>query len=90
VQVAINVVDNTLLVHNADSGVALLFDVLSDISQPLASPLPLTLRGAPPDGGALAPHEKELYGPGWVYLNPDLILDHKHGLLWRVRCERPP
>lgn len=84
-QVAVNVVDSTLVLHNTDSGVVLLFDVLSDVSQPLASPLPLTLRGAPPEEKALAPHERELYGAGWVYLNPDLILDHKHGLLWKVR-----
>eukprot|EP00850_Spirogloea_muscicola_P012493 SM000081S22627 [mRNA] locus=s81:231057:237143:+ [translate_table: standard] len=29
----------------------------------------------------------QLYSGGWVFLNPDLILDHRKGLLWRLHLD---
>eukprot|EP00897_Mesotaenium_endlicherianum_P004466 jgi/Mesen1/4047/ME000213S03071 len=180
--VAVSVVDNTLLVHQLDSKVALLFDALSNSPHPIASPLPLTLRSpkalphsvpnrnpnpnptsnlalsqpshseatssreaepgpagesadtaaeaagisklvtepgaqlsepgfdpsgaqarAKPEAGARAgPGQArsepgaagssmeggvEMYGEGWVFLTPDLILDHARGLLWKLHLD---
>ncbi len=31
--------------------------------------------------------EATIYGDGWVFVNPDFVLDHLHGLLWRVRLD---
>lgn len=96
--VAISVVDNVLLVHQTDSKVVLLYDILTDPKVPISAPLPLLLRGAPPlsatssrrpenDRNTLTHAEASIYGEGWVYVNPDLVLDHVHGLLWRVRLD---
>ncbi|KAG0572838.1 hypothetical protein KC19_VG128700 [Ceratodon purpureus] len=97
--VAISVVDNVLMVHQTDSQVVLLYDILTDPKGPIFSPLPLLLRGAPPlppsssfglgkgSQRTLSSAEATIYGEGWVFINPDLVLDHMHGLLWRVRLD---
>lgn len=97
--VAISVVDNVLLVHQTDSQVVLLYDILTDPRGPISAPLPLLLRGAPSPAASsssntgkgsrrpLSTAEATIYGKGWVFINPDLVLDHMHGLLWRVRLD---
>ncbi|GBG81663.1 hypothetical protein CBR_g32657 [Chara braunii] len=30
---------------------------------------------------------REVYGPGWVFLTPDLIIDRNAGLLWRLHLD---
>eukprot|EP00249_Psilotum_nudum_P017993 c26590_g1_i1 orf=421-2790(+) len=95
INVAISVVDNVLLFHQIDSKVVLLYDISSDPNTPISSPLPLLLRGfSIPSGPSsaeqwevLAPSEAEVYGAGWVFVNPDIILDHAHGLLWRIHLD---
>lgn len=97
--VAISVVDNVLMVHQTDSQVVLLYDILTDPKGPISAPLPLLLRGVPPFQASsslgsgkgskrtLSSAEATIYGEGWVFINPDLVLDHIHGLLWRVRLD---
>jgi hypothetical protein len=97
--VALSVVDNVLMVHQTDSQVVLLYDILTDPKGPISAPLPLLLRGAPPQPASsslgsgkgskrtLSSAEATIYGEGWVFINPDLVLDHMHGLLWRVRLD---
>jgi len=98
--VAISVVDNVLMVHQTDSQVVLLYDILTDPKGPISAPLPLLLRGAPTLSASssqqstgkgskrhLSSAELTMYGEGWVFINPDLVLDHMHGLLWRVRLD---
>jgi hypothetical protein len=45
--VALSVVDNVLLIHEIDSKVALLYDVMSDSNIPISAPLTLLVRGVP-------------------------------------------
>lgn len=95
--VAISVVDNVLMVHQTDSQVVLLYDILTDPKGPISAPLPLLLRGVPDIAASsssgkgskrsLSSAELTMYGEGWVFINPDLVLDHVHGLLWRVRLD---
>ncbi|KAG0595682.1 hypothetical protein M758_UG188000 [Ceratodon purpureus] len=97
--VAISVVDNVLMVHQTDSQVVMLYDILTDPKGPISAPLPLLLRGSPPLPASsslglgkgtkrtLSSAEATIYGEGWVFINPDLVLDHMHGLLWRVRLD---
>lgn len=97
--VAISVVDNVLMVHQTDSQVVLLYDILTDPKGPISAPLPLLLRGAPSQSASssqstgkgskrnLSSAELTMYGEGWVFINPDFVLDHMHGLLWRVRLD---
>lgn len=96
--VAISVVDNVLMVHQTDSKVVLLYDILTDPRGTISAPLPLLLRGAPSLSPSSRSAEKDkqrsltnseasIYGDGWVFVNPDLVLDHVHGLLWRVRLD---
>jgi hypothetical protein len=97
--VAVSVVDNVLLIHQTDSKVVLLYDILSDTKVPTSAPLPLLLRGAPLSSDSsirstekdkkrvLMNREATIYGDGWVFVNPDFVLDHLHGLLWRLRLD---
>lgn len=107
-KVAINVVDNVLLVHQVDAKVVLLYDIFADSKAPISAPLPLLVRG--PSGSTvisarnkdkqsgssssqsaqaetLTASEGNVYGDGWVFLNPDLICDNIHGILWRVHLD---
>jgi len=107
-KVAINIVDNVLLVHQVDAKVVLLYDIFADSKAPISAPLPLLVRG--PLGSTvnsarnkdkqsgssssqsaqaetLTASEGNVYGDGWVFLNPDLICDNIHGLLWRVHLD---
>ncbi|KAJ7568420.1 hypothetical protein O6H91_01G032200 [Diphasiastrum complanatum] len=106
--VAISIVDNILLVHQIDSKVVLLYDILSDPKVPISAPLPLVIRQQLSSPGAvtrpfedardadtqstpginnarpLTANEANVYGDGWVFVNPDIILDHAHGILWKI------
>ncbi|KAG6541704.1 hypothetical protein Mapa_016969 [Marchantia paleacea] len=107
--VALSVVDNVLLIHEIDSKVVLLYDILSEPKSTISAPLPLLLRGAPLHGsssrgfetantlgntssepdllGSLTSAEGQIYDKGWVFVNPDIVLDHVHGLLWKIRLD---
>ncbi|BBM97276.1 regulator of MON1-CCZ1 complex [Marchantia polymorpha subsp. ruderalis] len=107
--VALSVVDNVLLIHEIDSKVVLLYDILSEPKSTISAPLPLLLRGAPLHGsssrgfetantsgntssepdllGNLTSAEDQIYDKGWVFVNPDIVLDHVHGLLWKIRLD---
>ena len=75
--VAISVIDNALVLHTLDSGVALVLDVLSASTHPLASPLPIG-GVTHPAGAAVAAHSEgditSIYGTGCEFLAPDLLL----------------
>ena len=76
--VAISVIDNALVLHTLDSGVALVLDVLSASTHPLASPLPVG--GVTLSAEATAPSDAEsdtvsIYGSSCVFLAPDLLLN---------------
>ncbi|KAK3271190.1 hypothetical protein CYMTET_20446 [Cymbomonas tetramitiformis] len=83
--VDLSIVDQALVVHNIDSGVVLVLDVLSSSTHPLASPLPLAL---PPvidhNDNTL---EVEPYNSGWDFIGPDLLLDTQHGIFWRQQLD---
>lgn len=96
--VAVSVVDNSVLIHQTDSKVVLVFDTQSLSSHPLASPLPLTIRGPlPPPHEHPGPQEAgnrgsgwqsmEPYGEGWVFVTPGIVLDHERGVLWKLRLD---
>ncbi|XP_002974407.2 regulator of MON1-CCZ1 complex [Selaginella moellendorffii] len=87
--VSVSVVDNVLLVHQIDSKVVLLYDILANTKVPISAPLPLLLRQYKPANSPEKPgaDESSLYGEGWVFVNPDVILDHTHGLLWKIQLD---
>ena len=76
--VALSVIDNSVVLHTLDSGVALVLDVLSASTHPLASPLPLG--GIPPQAVRTELHAEPagtvagVYGRGVEFLSPDLLL----------------
>ena len=77
--VAISVIDNALVLHTLDSGVALVLDVLSASTHPLASPLPvggvtLSADAAAPTNAA-EPDATSMYGTSCEFLAPDLLLN---------------
>jgi len=75
--VAISVIDNALVLHTLDSGVALVLDVLSASTHPLASPLPIGGITHPADAADMAHAELDaasIYGPSCEFLSPDLLL----------------
>jgi hypothetical protein len=67
--VTLSVIDNAIVVHTLDSGVALVLDVLSASTHPLASPLPL---GGAPQAGA--PDAALTNSGEYEFLSPDLLL----------------
>lgn len=75
--VAISVIDNALVLHTLDSGVALVLDVLSASTHPLASPLPVGGITHAVGSAAIAdamPDASSIYGSGCEFLAPDLLL----------------
>ena len=89
--VAISVIDNALVLHTLDSGVALVLDVLSASTHPLASPLPIGGVTHPAGGAEAVRAETDaasIYGPGCEFLSPDLLL-HRCACLSRVIDVQP-
>eukprot|EP00250_Pteridium_aquilinum_P017009 c23410_g1_i1 orf=450-2681(-) len=39
------------------------------------------------DSKRLTSPESNIYGDSWVFANPDIILDHAHGILWRIHLD---
>ena len=73
--IAVSVIDNALVLHTLDSGVALVLDVLSASTHPLASPLPLGGVPQPPETEqACAGEAVSFYGADCQFLSPDLLL----------------
>ncbi|CAM6083639.1 unnamed protein product [Calypogeia fissa] len=103
--VALSVVDNVLLVHEIDSKVVLLYDVMSDSKVPISAPLPLLLRGLPSNPLSRTTSEREsssfeleqlekstlaeatVYDSGWVFANPNIVLDRARALLWKIHLD---
>ncbi|OVA20702.1 Colon cancer-associated Mic1-like [Macleaya cordata] len=102
-KIAVNVVDNVILVHQVDAKVVILYDIFSDSHAPISAPLPLLLRGLPRSNvsssrfsskdavqmetNEMSDHEGIVYGDGWTFLIPDLICDATHGTLWRIHLD---
>ena len=100
-KISCSVVDNVLLVHQTTAKVVLLYDIFTDMKSPISAPLPLLLRGPSAysnhensvgsldgdDVTSLTPSESNIYAENWVFANPDIILDHAHGILWRVHLD---
>ena len=84
--VALSVIDNAVVLHTLDSGVALVLDVLSASTHPLASPLPLG--GAPlPSLSAVPGALPDAYGADCEFLAPDLLLHTSIGCMWRLKLD---
>lgn len=102
-KIAVNVVDNVLLVHQVDAKVVILYDIFSDSRAPISAPLPLLLRNFPraasfsslpirrdlenSETKGLSDTEGIMYGDGWTFLVPDLICDATNGLLWKIQLD---
>lgn len=101
-KIAVNVVDNVILVHQLDAKVVILYDIFSDSHAPISAPLPLLVRGSPranasssgvsigavhTETNEVSDHEGITYGDGWTFLIPDLICDAAHGTLWRIHLD---
>ncbi|XP_058108514.1 uncharacterized protein LOC131251670 [Magnolia sinica] len=102
-KIAVSVVDNVLLVHQVDAKVIILYDMFTNSLAPISAPLPLLLRGlsrtntSSSQGTSIQTinveaigtnaHEGIMYGDGWTFLNPDLICDTAHGILWRIHLD---
>ncbi|XP_026414292.1 uncharacterized protein LOC113309978 isoform X1 [Papaver somniferum] len=102
-KIAVNVVDNVILVHQVDAKVVIMYDIISDSHVPISAPLPLLLRRLPRVNGSssgfsnidavnletdeICDHEDVIYGDGWTFLIPDLICDAAHGTLWRIHLD---
>ncbi|KAI3949154.1 hypothetical protein MKW98_026534 [Papaver atlanticum] len=102
-KIAVNVVDNVILVHQVDAKVVIMYDIISDSHVPISAPLPLLLRGLPRVNGSssgfsnidavdletdeIRDHEDIIYGDGWTFRTPDLICDAAHGTLWRIHLD---
>lgn len=102
-KIAVSVVDNVLLVHQADAKVVILYDLFSDSRAPISAPLPLLYRGVyktnissshsssnrseTPEGKDCTDTEAIIYGDDWTFLVPDLICDVANGLLWKIQLD---
>ncbi|XP_074379817.1 uncharacterized protein LOC141720994 [Apium graveolens] len=102
-KIAVSVVDNVLLVHQADAKVVILYDLFSDSRAPISAPLPLLFRGvyrtdisSSHSSSNLSETSEEkdftdkeaiIYGDDWTFLVPDLICDVANGLLWKIQLD---
>ncbi|EPS71590.1 hypothetical protein M569_03170, partial [Genlisea aurea] len=102
-RVAVSVVDNVLLVHQAEAKVVILYDLFKDSQAPISAPLPLLLRGFSRanvvasqttsitsevnDSESLDATEPSIYGDQWNFLVPDLVCDAAKGFLWKIRLD---
>lgn len=98
-----SVVDNVLLVHQADAKVVIVYDIYADSQAPISAPLPLFLRGysranvassqtasktsGAPESKNLSDTEETIYGDRWKFLIPDLVLDVSNGSLWKISLD---
>ena len=98
-----SVVDNVLLVHQAEAKVIIVYDIYADSKVPISAPLPLCLRGysrasiasfhtSTKTSGAsesknLSATEETIYGDHWQFLVPDLVLDVSNGSLWKISLD---
>lgn len=94
-----NVVDNVLLVHQAEAKVVIIYDIFADSKAPISAPLPLVLRGfsranvtASITSGAsesknLGDTEETTYGDQWKFLVPDLVIDVSNGSLSKISLD---
>lgn len=93
--VGISVVDNVLLVHAVSSGVVLVLDILASTTEgghPVAAPLPLGIGAVaagpgPGFSAGVAVSPAEVYGSGWRFILPDVVLDSAHGVVWRLQLD---
>ncbi|VFQ74120.1 unnamed protein product [Cuscuta campestris] len=99
-RVAVNVVDNVLLVHQMDAKVVIIYDLFMGSHAPVSSPLPLLMRGSlkstdatsqsmcqnsqASEAKGLSDADTIMYGDAWTFLVPDLICDTRNGLLWKI------
>ncbi|CAH9068234.1 unnamed protein product [Cuscuta epithymum] len=99
-RVAVNVIDNVLVVHQMDSKVVIMYDIFIGSHAPISSPLPLLMRCIPKsidtssqsmcqntqssEAKDLTDAETIMYGDSWAFLLPDLICDTSNGTLWKV------
>ncbi|XP_041994930.1 regulator of MON1-CCZ1 complex-like [Salvia splendens] len=102
-RIAVSVVDNVLLVHQAEAKVVIVYDIYADSQVPISAPLPLCLRGysranvaashtstktsEASESKNLSDTEETTYGDQWQFLVPDLVLDVSNGSLWKISMD---
>jgi len=83
---ALNVVDNLLIAHHQSTGVSAFFDValLAESDghilhhQPIGAPFKVTCASDRQLSGSS-------YPPNWVMLSPNIVIDAKLGVMWRLK-----
>uniref|UniRef100_A0A2P2KVP9 Uncharacterized protein MANES_09G038300 n=1 Tax=Rhizophora mucronata TaxID=61149 RepID=A0A2P2KVP9_RHIMU len=101
-KIVVSVVDNVLLVHQADAKVVILYDIFADSRAPISAPLPLLFRGLPRSSASSSQYNGSagecseanisdireiIYGDDWTFLVPDLICDVANKLLWKIHLD---
>ncbi|KAL1550052.1 hypothetical protein AAHA92_18067 [Salvia divinorum] len=102
-RIVVSVVDNVLLVHQAEAKFVIVYDIYADSQVPISAPLPLFLRGyskanvassqtvskisGASESKNLSDTEESIYGDQWKFLVPDLVLDVSNGSLWNISLD---
>ncbi|XP_022647600.1 uncharacterized protein C18orf8 homolog [Varroa jacobsoni] len=81
---AINLIDNLIIVHHQSSKTSQIFDIFLEGSletniqyhSPIVPPSEISCKG-----------DHELYSANWVVFQPNIIIDAKMGLLWRLHID---
>jgi len=85
--IAINVVDNLILVHHQPSATSYVYDVAAqadfDGTVHRHSPVCTANVRAPASAGSAV----ELYSQNWVTFQPDIVVDAKIGIMWKVKLD---
>ncbi len=85
--VAINVVDNVVVVHHQATATSYLYDVVcggggADFDGSVHRHAPVCLARVRAPAGAA---NVELYSQHWVTFQPDIVVDAKIGMMWRLK-----
>ena len=85
--IAVNVVDNLILVHHQPSAISYVFDIAApadfDGTVHRHSPVCTASVRAPASAGSAV----ELYSQNWVTFQPDIVVDAKIGIMWRLKLD---
>ena len=85
--IAVNVVDNLMLVHHQPSATSYVFDIAApadfDGTVHRHSPVCTASVRAPASAGSAV----ELYSQNWVTFQPDIVVDAKIGIMWRLKLD---
>ncbi len=81
----VTVSDSLLILHNHDEKLSMAYDILANQDAPVSPPMPIGTHHQSQHGDdedAIEPYSKD-----WMLINPNYIIDLKHGLIFQLQLD---